>query len=90
MGVIRVPIISRFFGILIYMFWREHNPPHFHAKYGDDEVVVEIESGKVSGSMSKRALMMVQAWREEHKEELMNDWKLAEQKKALFPIKPLE
>jgi len=72
------------------MFWREHNPPHFHAKYGDDEVVVEIESGKVSGSMSKRALMMVQAWREEHKEELMNDWKLAEQKKALFPIKPLE
>lgn len=85
-----MPIISRFFGILIYMFWREHNPPHFHAKYGDDEVVVEIESGKVSGSMSKRALMMVQAWREEHKEELMNDWKLAEQKKALFPIKPLE
>ncbi len=85
-----MPIISRFFGILIFMFWREHNPPHFHAKYGDDEVVVEIESGKVSGEMSKRALMMVQAWREEHKEELMSDWKLAEQKKALFPIKPLE
>jgi hypothetical protein len=72
------------------MFWREHNPSHFHAKHGEDEVVIEIESGKVSGSMSKRALALVQEWRELHKEDLMNDWKLAEQKKALFPIKPLE
>ena len=85
-----MPIISRFFGIVIFMFWREHNPPHFHAKYGDDEVVIEIESGKVSGAMLKRALTLVQEWRELHKEELMRDWKLAEQKKALFPIKPLE
>lgn len=85
-----MPIISRFFGIVIFMFWREHNPPHFHAKYGDEEVVVEIESGKVSGAMTKRALMLVQEWRELHKEELMTDWKLAEEKKALFPIKPLE
>ena len=72
------------------MFWREHNPPHFHAKYGDDDIIVEIENGKVSGSMSRRALLLVQEWREAHKEELMRDWKLAEQKKALFPIKPLE
>jgi len=72
------------------MFWREHNPPHFHAKYGDEEVVIEIESGKISGAMSKRALILVQEWRALHKEELMTDWKLAEEKKALFPIKPLE
>ena len=85
-----MPIISRFFGIVIFMFWREHKPPHFHAKYGDDEVVVEIENGKVSGAISKRALTMVQEWRQLHKEELMRDWELAEQKKALFPIKPLE
>jgi len=85
-----MPIISRFFGIIIFMFWREHNPPHFHAKYGDDEVVIEIESGAVSGVMPKRALALVQEWREFHKDELIRDWKLAEQKKALFPIKPLE
>ena len=85
-----MPIISRFFGIVIFMFWREHNPPHFHAKYADDEIIVEIENGKVIGSMSRRALLLVQEWREAHKEELMRDWKLSEQKKALFPIKPLE
>ena len=85
-----MPIISRFFGILIFMFWREHNPPHFHAKYGDEEVTIEIESGKVNGSMLKRALNLVQEWRKLHKEELARDWELAEQKKALFTIKPLE
>jgi len=85
-----MPIISRFFGIVIFMFWREHKPPLFHAKYGDDEVVVEIENGKVSGTMTKRALALVQEWRELHKNELLCDWELAEQKKALFPIKPLE
>ncbi len=85
-----MPILSRFFGIVIFMFWREHNPPHFHAKYADEEVVIEIANGAVNGSMSKRALTLVQEWREMHKEELMRDWKLAEQKKALFPIKPLE
>ncbi|MFH0797275.1 MAG: DUF4160 domain-containing protein [Candidatus Omnitrophota bacterium] len=85
-----MPIISRFFGIVIYMLWREHRPPHFHAKYGDDEIIVEIENGKVNGTMLKRALNLIQEWRELHKEELMRDWELAEQKKALFPIKPLE
>ena len=85
-----VPIISRFFGILIYMYWKDHAPPHFHAKYGDDEVVVEIKTGDVSGNMSKRAFRMIQEWRELHKEELLKDWELAEQKKALFAIDPLE
>ena len=85
-----MPVISRFFGILVFMFWREHRPAHFHAKYGDNEIVVEIESGKVLGTMAKRALALVQEWRELHKEDLLREWGLAEQKKALFPIKPLE
>ena len=85
-----MPIISRFFGISIFMLWREHRPPHFHAKYGDDEIVVEIQSGKVNGTMSKRALALVEEWRKLHKEELLRNWELVEQKKALFPIKPLE
>ena len=72
------------------MFWKEHAPPHFHAKYGDNEMVVEIESGKTTGNMSKRAIRMIQEWRELHKRELLEDWNLAEQKKALFAIKPLE
>jgi hypothetical protein len=85
-----MPIISRFFGISIFMLWREHRPPHFHAKYGDDEIVVEIQSGRVNGTMSKRALALIEEWRKLHKEELLRNWELVEQKKALFPIKPLE
>lgn len=86
-----MPIISRFFGIIIFMFWREHNPPHFHAKYAEDEVVIEIETGKIiGGSISTRALALVQEWRKLHKDELMLEWEFSEQKKALFPIKPLE
>jgi len=85
-----MPIISRFFGIVIYMYWKDHAPPHLHAKYGDDEIVVEIRTGNVSGNMSNRAIKLIQEWRELHKDELLKDWKLAEQKKALFAINPLE
>ena len=85
-----MPIISRFFGIVIYMLWREHRPPHFHAKYGDDEITVEIETGKVNGTMSKRALSLVQEWRELHKDDLFREWEMVEQQKPMFPIKPLE
>jgi hypothetical protein len=85
-----MPIISRFFGIVIYMYWKDHAPPHFHAKYGDDEIVVEVGTGNVSGYMSNRAIKLIQEWRQLHKDELLKDWKLAEQKKALFAIDPLE
>jgi len=85
-----MPIISRFFGIIIFMFWREHQPPHFHAKYGDEEVIVEIQTGKVTGNISQRVLNMVHEWRELHEDELMADWKLAEENKPLKRIKPLE
>ena len=85
-----MPIISRFFGIIVFMFWREHQPAHFHAKYGDEEVIVEIQTGKVTGNISQRVLNMVQEWRELHKDELMVDWKLAEEGKPLKRIKPLE
>lgn len=44
-----MPVISRFFGIVIYIYWREHAPPHFHAKYQDQEITMEIETGRVAG-----------------------------------------
>lgn len=61
-----MPILSRFFGILLYMYWKDHAPPHFHAKYGGQEVTIEIETGKVTGKISKRALSLIQEWREIH------------------------
>ena len=85
-----MPVISRFFGIIIYMYWRDHAPPHFHAKYAGEEVEIEIESGKVLGSMNRRALKMSPEWSEANKAELLSDWKLAEEQKELKEIKPLE
>jgi hypothetical protein len=72
------------------MLWRDHRPPHFHAKYGEDEVTVEIRTGTVNGTMSNRALKMVQEWRELHIDELLRDWDLAEKRQALFNIQGLE
>ncbi|MEN6407616.1 MAG: DUF4160 domain-containing protein [Thermoguttaceae bacterium] len=72
------------------MYWRDHLPPHFHAKYGDDEVTVEIESGTVQGRMSRRALALVQEWREAHMAELRENWRLASERRPLNPIEPLE
>ena len=85
-----MPVISRFFGILVFMNWRDHSPPHFHAKYGDEEVIVEIDTGAVKGSMNRRALSMIQEWRELHRAELAADWALAEQRRPLNRIPPLE
>lgn len=85
-----MPIISRFFGIMIFMYWRDHSPPHFHARYQDDEVVIEIGSGQVTGHMSGRALRLIEEWRQMHVAELLENWRLAEQNKALFRIDPLE
>jgi len=85
-----MPVISRFFGIAIYMYWRDHAPPHFHARYQDDEVKVDLETGVVTGHMPRRALRMVEEWRMLHQEELMQDWRRAMSGEALQPIEPLE
>lgn len=88
--LILMPIISSFFGIIIAMYWRDHAPPHFHAKYGGHEAEVEIASGAVVGHLPPRALGLVQEWRELHKDELLDDWHRAETKRVLKGIKPLE
>jgi hypothetical protein len=72
------------------MYYRDHAPPHFHARYGDQEVIIEIETGKITGSMSSRALSMIQEWRKMHINELLDDWKLVEQNMPLKKINPLE
>ena len=85
-----VPEISRFLGIVIRMFYRDHAPPHFHAYYGDYEIVVEIESGLINGMFPKRAMKAVIEWQALHRADLLEDWKLAEAEKPLKPISPLE
>jgi len=85
-----MPIISRFLGIIIAMYWDDHTPPHFHAKYGDYEILVNILSGVVEGKFPRRALRHVLEWYELHKEELNDNWERCRNKEMLKQIEPLE
>lgn len=85
-----MPEISRFLGIVIRMYYREHPPPHFHAIYGDYEIVVEIDTGVVSGRFPKRALRAVLDWLDLRSDELMENWDLAREERPLNGIEPLE
>ena len=85
-----MPEISRFLGIIIAMFYKDHPPPHFHAMYGDYEITVEIESGVINGRFPKRALRHVLEWHELYKDELQENWQSVEEKKPLKKIAPLE
>ena len=85
-----MPEISRFLGIVIFMNFNEHNPPHFHARYADFEITVGISSGIVEGKFPKRALNIVLEWYELHKDELMEDWNLLQTTGEFKKIQPLE
>ena len=85
-----MPEISRFLGIIITIYYRDHQPPHFHAIYGNYEITVEIETGIVNGHFPKRALKLVLEWYELHKDELNKVWELARHRKLLQKITPLE
>ncbi len=85
-----MPIISRFLGIVITMYWDDHFPPHFHAKYGEHEITVNILDGVVEGKFPKRALRHVLEWYELHEDSLAEDWELCRQQETPKPIEPLE
>ncbi|MES2677195.1 MAG: DUF4160 domain-containing protein [Pseudomonadota bacterium] len=72
------------------MYYDEHNPAHFHAKYGNYEISVDIESGAIKGDFPKKELRAVLNWYNLHKEELLQDWQLAVNRKPLNKIEPLE
>ena len=82
--------LSRFLGISIGMFPRDHAPPHFHAVYGEYQITVDIQNGIVHGDFPKRALRHVLEWLELHKDELLDDWSLIQSGEPANKITPLE
>jgi hypothetical protein len=85
-----MPSVSRFFGIVIYFYFRDHNPPHFHAKYGEFEAEILIEDLSVDvGYLPPRALGLVLEWAYIHKEELMDNWKIGQEGGIFKQIAPL-
>jgi hypothetical protein len=85
-----VPTISRFFGIVIAMFFDDHRPPHFHARHADGSAKIRIDPVEVIDStLGRRQLRLVLAWAELHQEELLENWRLARAGETLSEIEPL-
>ncbi len=86
-----MPTISEFFGILILMFYNDHAPPHFHARYGEYEALIQISPlGILKGKLPPRALSLVMEWAQIRQDQLMEDWNYAANNKKLQKIPPLE
>jgi hypothetical protein len=86
-----MPLISEFFGIKIYMYWRDHNPPHFHAEYNGLQAEIDINSSVIlKGALPIKQLKLVLAWSELHMTELLENWKSAEHHGKLIQISPLQ
>lgn len=86
-----MPEISRFFGIVIQMHFRDHVPPHFHAVYGSMEAKIQIAPlGLLHGDLSPRVLAFVVEWARMHQEELLDNWHRLQASEAPRRIAPLE
>jgi len=85
-----MPQISFFLGIIIRMFYRDHNPPHFHAEYGEYNALIDIQKLELwSGYLPPRVLGLVIEWAALHQQELMDNWARSVNQEALLQIKPL-
>jgi hypothetical protein len=86
-----MPELSRFFGIVIRMFYSDHEPAHFHAIYGEYEALIEVDTlSMFCGSLPRRALALVLEWAALHRTELREDWRRARNGETLNEIEPLD
>ena len=85
-----MPEICRFLGIVISMYYKEHAPPHFHAKYGGQRAAFSINDLKIiEGNLPKRIVSLVLEWAFDHRDELLEDWSFAQRHEELKKITPL-
>jgi len=86
-----MPEVTRFFGIVVRMYFRDHSPAHFHAEYGEYEALVEIETlSTLRGDLPRRAMALVLEWAALHRQELRADWERARGGEPLESIAPLD
>ena len=86
-----MPRVSEFYGISIYVYYSDHEPPHFHAIYAGSEAILAIETGDVlRGHLPRRARALVSEWARAYRRELRRDWELARAHAELERIPPLE
>ena len=90
-GIVAVPAISRFLGIVIAMFFDDHGPPHFHARHADGSAKIQIDTLEpIETTLGRRQLRLVLAWAELHQEELLDNWRRARAGETLQQIDPLQ
>ena len=85
-----MPIVSVFFGIVIRMYYDEHNPPHLHAEYQGGKALLDFRGNVLKGDLrSRTALRLVRDWVDLHEDELYKNWELARDGKEIRQIAPL-
>lgn len=77
-----MPEISRFYGLVILMYYNDHEPPHFHVRYQDYEITINIDTGEVKGKMSRTALKLVYKWMDLHKKRIIRQLGTLQTKKT--------
>ena len=86
-----MPTLSVFFGLIIRMYYKDHQPPHIHVQYQDSNALIDILTGEVTeGGLPTRQLRLVQAWVEIHKDNLLANWALCLNGEEPFKIDPLK
>ena len=84
-----MPTISMFYGVIIRMYYDDHNPPHFHAFYGDYKAIFSFDGEIIEGTMPSSKKKLIITWTLIHKEELIANWQLAKNSEILYNINPL-
>jgi len=86
-----MPEISRFFGMIVTMYYNDHPPAHMHLRYGAYRVRLNLENGEIlDGDLPRRALARARAWRDIHEDALFANWQRTLNREPLLPIEPLE
>lgn len=86
-----MPEISRFFGMIITIYYNDHPPPHFHVRYNQQKAIVSIQTLEIlEGKLTPRLFKLVTEWATLHQTELMTNWELARENQPLNNILPLE
>ncbi len=85
-----MPVLSMFYGVIISMFYKDHNPPHIHIQYAEYKAIVDFNGDILEGELPVKQRKLIEAWIVLHQDELYANWQLAKDKQGLFKIDPLK
>lgn len=85
-----MPVICTFYGIKIIMYYKDHNPPHFHVRYSGHSAIMDFSGNVINGSLPSRAVAMIRDWTRAHGSELKHNWNNARIGEPLKKIEPLD